>query len=86
MSFEPISFSISVLRMSTRCWITGISVSSLWIVAAMVSRSASFCACLARSAAILARCSVTWFMQELALRLDQHGVGPGRRHEFGGVR
>ena len=34
--FEPNSLSMSVLRMSTRCWMTGIVVSSLWIVAAIV--------------------------------------------------
>jgi hypothetical protein len=38
-------FSMSVLRMSTRGWITGIMVSSLWMVAAVVACSASFCAC-----------------------------------------
>src|SRR6185312_5912157 len=35
--------------------------SSLWIVAEMVSCSACFCAAWRESAAILARCSLTWF-------------------------
>src|SRR6266508_4660564 len=60
VSFEPSSLSISVLRMSTRCCTTGIVVSSLRIVAEIVACSASFCACWRVSAAILARCSVTW--------------------------
>ena len=77
MSFEPISFSISVLRMSTRCWTTGMGASSLWIVAPMVSRSACFCAAWRASAATLARCSVIW-LQELTLGADQHRVGTRR--------
>ena len=64
MSFEPSSLSISVLRMSTRCWMTGMIVSSLWMVAAVVACSASFCACWRASAAILARCSVDLVEQE----------------------
>src|SRR5262245_33462191 len=46
--------------MSTRGWTTGISASSLWMVASMVASSASFCASWRPSAAILARCSATW--------------------------
>ena len=69
--------------MSNRCWMHGIVVSSLWIVAAMVPCSASFLRLLTGKGRQLGAVLGHLVEQKLALCADQGGVSIGGRRRAG---